>query len=172
MTRITKIIDGEVQVEPFLTQLRSKIIKGLETGSVGVDLYRPDEQEEEKSDTQRCKFHAMIGDINKRCIIRAPSIRVDMSSYTYAQCKALLVVWFFDELLLEGREIPHAPSHFINPMTGREITERPSTTKWGKKLTAEFVEYLYATGAIGGTVWSEPALKEYAEWCNQTKVKI
>ncbi len=94
-----------------------------------------------------------------------------MSSYTYAQCKALLVVWFFDELLLEGREIPHAPSHFINPMTGREITERSSTTEWGKKLTAEFVQYLYATGDTGGTVWSEPALKQYESY-RQTKVKI
>ena len=47
MTRITKIIDEAIQVDPFIAKLRSKIIKGLKTGSVGVDLYRPDEEEEE-----------------------------------------------------------------------------------------------------------------------------
>lgn len=170
MGRLKKIIDGEVQVDPFLTQLRIKIIKGLETGSVGVDLYRPDEEEEEKSDEQRCKFHAMIGDINKKCIIRAPSIRVDMSSYNFKRCKSLLVIWFYKEKLLNGEAIPNPPTHFTDPLSGEEITERPSTMEWGKKLTSEFVEYLYATGVTGGTIWSEPALKEYAEWCNQTKL--
>ena len=164
MSRLTKIIDGAVQVDPFIAQIRRKIIKGLETGSVGVDLYRPDEEEEEKSDVQRCKFHAMIGDINKKCIIRAPSIRVDMSSYTYAQCKALLVIWFYKEKLFSGETIPNPPTHFTDPLTGEEITERPSTMAWGKKLTAEFVEYLYATGNAGGTAWSEPALKQYESY--------
>lgn len=56
MSRLKKIIDGDVQVDPFIAQLRRKIIKGLETGSVGVDLYRPDEEEEENLTSKDASF--------------------------------------------------------------------------------------------------------------------
>jgi hypothetical protein len=161
--RRTKIIDGTIQINSHLIEHRTFITKALESGAVGIEYYRPD-LEEEKSDNQREKFHAMINDVNKTGVITMPGKRIVMINYDADQCKALLVMWFANEKALLGEKLPKPPSNFTDPLTGQNITIRPSTKTWGKKLTCDFVEFLYATGALAGVKWSEPALKEYQSY--------
>lgn len=121
---------------------------------------------EEKSDIQREKFHAMIGDVQKTGVIVLPGRKVVLSQYTPDKVKALMVVWFVNEKKELGQfaDIPNPPETFDCPITGETITIRPSTIKWGKKLTSEFIEFIYATGSLANTKWSEPALKIYEEY--------
>ncbi len=121
---------------------------------------------EDKTDIQREKFHAMIGDVQKTGVIVLPGRKIILSQYTPEKVKALLVVWFVNEKKELGQfsDIPNPPETFDCPITGESITIRPSTIKWGKKLTAEFIEFIYATGTLANTKWSEPALKVYQEY--------
>lgn len=170
MARASKIIDGEIQVEKFSVSLASWLRAAIAKGkAVRVQAITDDEPDFDvnKSDVQREKFHAMIGDIQKTGIIQLPGKRIVLSNYSTEKCKALLVMWFVNELEQlndEKLKIPNPPESFDCPITGQSITIRPSTTKWGKKLTCAFVEFLYATGAIAGVKWSEPALEAYAEY--------
>lgn len=163
MDPIRKRVSQLDQVNKALNWLDGAFVKILGAGKIpyveiGIDSGEP------KSDIQREKFHAMIGDIKKTGVIVIPGRRIVMNDYDNEQCKALLVMWFTNEV--EGTDIviPNPPRHFLCPITGENITIRPSTTKWGKKLTCAFVEWLYATGAMAGVKWSEPALKAYAEY--------
>jgi hypothetical protein len=123
-------------------------------------------QSEEKTDLQREKFHAMIGDVQKTGVIVLPGRKIILSQYTPEKVKALLVVWFVNEKKELGQfsDIPNPPETFDCPITGESITIRPSTIKWGKKLTSEFIEFIYATGALAGVKWSEKALECYQEY--------
>lgn len=170
MARASKIIDGEVQVDHFSVSLsawlRTAIAKGK---AVRVQAITDDEPDFDapKSDVQREKFHAMIGDIQKTGVIQLPGKRIVFGKYSPEKCKALLVMWFVNEIEQlndEKLKIPNPPENFDCPITGQTITIRPSTTKWGKKLTCAFVEFLYATGSMAGVRWSEPALEAYAEY--------
>jgi len=164
MARAEKIIDGDVQIEPFAAKLTEWLRKAIKLGAVRIVAENTDGEEEPKSDIQREKFHAMIGDINKTGVIVMPGRRVVLSDYDPEQCKALLVMWFANEKAAMGEALKKPPRHFTCPLTGEEITIRPSTIQWGKKLTCEFVEYLYATGAMTNTVWSEKALEAYESY--------
>lgn len=167
MAKASKIIDSVIQIDPFTQSLNGWLRKANESGrSIMVTAVTDDEPEfqEPKSDGQREKFHAMIGDINKTAVISIPGRKVFMNRYDAEQCKALLVMWFANEKADMGDPVPNPPRHFRCPITGENITIRPSTIKWGKKLTCEFVEWLYATGTDAGTAWNEPALKAYQEY--------
>ena len=163
MEPIRKRVHQLDQVNKALNWLDGAFVKILGAGKVpyvevGI------ESDEPKSDGQREKFHSMIGDIKKTGVIQIPGRRIIMNDYDNEQCKALLVMWFTNEVKGTDIEIPNPPRHFLCPITGENITIRPSTTKWGKKLTCAFVEWLYATGAMAGVKWSEPALKAYEEY--------
>jgi hypothetical protein len=167
MARAEKLFDADVQIDPFVPKLtawiRDSIAKGKAAKIIGITDDEPD-FDTAKSDGQREKFHAMIGDINKTGVIVMPGRRVVLSDYDPEQCKALLVMWFANEKAAMGEALKRAPMHFTCPITGEQITIRPSTIQWGKKLTCEFVEYLYATGAMTNTVWSEKALEAYQSY--------
>lgn len=152
------IVKSKQEVNKLLNWVDGNVCKALDGGPVEVVLRRPDPP---KSDIQREKFHAMIGDINKTGIIRLPGKVIDFSKYDKHQCKALLVNWFANEKAEMGDPLPKPPRSFPDPITGQMISIRPSTRDWGKKLTCEFVEWLYYTGSFASVVWSEPALKEY-----------
>lgn len=156
-------------VNKAITWFDGKAFEMVKTGAVKITLQHESELEEEKSDVQREKFHAMFGDIQKTGVIVMPGRKVAMNQYTPEKVKALLVLWFVNEKKDLGETIPNPPEHFMCPVTGESITIRPSTKKWGKKLTSEFIEYIYATGTMIGTRWSEPALKEYEEYRQANK---
>jgi len=120
-----------------------------------------------KSDVQREKFHAMIGDIQKTGVIVMLGRKIVLKNYSPERCKAMLVMWFCNEIKElndEKIKIPNPPESFDCPITGETITIRPSTTKWGKKLTRVFVEWLYATGSMASVKWGEEALAAYQSY--------
>lgn len=159
--RQTKIIDGTIQVPGFMQALNAKILKGLETGAVAVDLYRP---EEDRSQLQNEKSHAMIGDIAKQAVFKTPGLTVKMSSYDFDEAKALLVAWFERECIQLLEPLRHGSRVVIDPFTGENITIRASTAKFLKKENINFIEWLYSVGADGGVKWSEKALACYNEY--------
>lgn len=163
---IEKKIERIEDINRLLNWLDGVICKGLESGAVAIGVGRP--ENDGKSDDQREKFHAMIGDIQKTGVIVLPGKKIVMNRYTIEKAKALLVMWFVNEKKELGQidDIPNPPESFDCPITGETISIRPSTTKWGKKLTSEFIEFLYATGTLANTVWSEPSMKVYEEWSN------
>lgn len=167
MARANKIIDADVQIDIFTNNLNGWLKTANSRGrSISVTAITDDEPDfdTDKSSTQNARFHAMIGDINKTGVITIPGRRIVMSDYDADQCKALLVMWFAAEKEQLGEPLPNPPRSFIDPISGQSISIRPSTTTWGKKLTCQFVEFLYATGAMSDTKWSEPALKEYEQY--------
>ena len=167
MARASKIIDADIQIDTFTANLAGWLRAANKRGhSTSVTAVTDDEPEFQapKSDIQREKFHAMIGDIKKTGVIQIPGRRIVMNDYDNEQCKALLVMWFTNEVKGTDITIPNPPRHFICPISGENITIRPSTIKWGKKLTCAFVEWLYATGSMASVTWSEPALAAYNEY--------
>lgn len=149
------------QVNRLLNWADRCICSGLEGGAVDVTICRHDPV---RSWLANRKFHSMIADINKMAVIRIPSRTIRMSEFDADQCKALLVVWFANEKAEAGDPLPKPPRSFEDPITGKLISVRPSTTEWGKRLTCEFVEWLYSFGANYGVTWSEPALKQYESY--------
>lgn len=138
------------------------ILKALEGGPVQMTLGRP---EAARTGPQNAKSHAMYEDIRKMAVIPLPGKRIVMADYDPAEAKALLVMWFANERELEGRPLSKPPRTVLCPITGQNITVRPSTAEdFGKRDTAEFVEWLYATGTQAGVKWSEPAMKEYQSY--------
>lgn len=164
MARAEKIIDGEIQIEAFMPKLAEWLRKAIKLGAVKIIAQNESEIEQPKSDNQREKFHAMIGDIQATGVLVIPSKRIVFSRYDKEQCKALLVMWFANEKSEMGEPIPNPPQNFLCPITGENISIRPSTTKWGKRLTCEFVEWLYSIGAMSNTVWSEKAIEAYQSY--------
>lgn len=154
-------ISDIANVNKALNWIDGQLCKALESGPVRITLDRP---EPPKSEVQREKFHAMIGDINRTGIISIPGRKIVMSDYDPDQCKALLVMWFANEKDQMGEPLAKPPRNFTDPLTGQQISIRPSTVQWGKKLTCEFVEWLYSMGANASVKWSEPAMKEYERY--------
>ena len=163
MDPIRKRVHQLEQVNKAINWLDGAFVKILGAGKVpyfeiGI------ESDEPKSDGQREKFHAMIGDIKKTGVIVIPGRRIVMNDYDNEQCKALLVMWFTNEVAGTDIAIPNQPRHFLCPITGENITIRPSTIKWGKKLTCAFTEWLYATGSMANVKWSEAGLAAYESY--------
>jgi hypothetical protein len=170
MAKAEKILDGDIQVEPFMPKLaawlKTAIAKGRAVKVLAITDDDPD-FDTEKSDIQREKFHAMIGDIKKTGVIVMPGRKVVMNDYDEKICKAFLVMWFCNEIKElndEKIKIPNPPKTITCPLTGERITIRPSTIPWGKKLTRIFVEWLYATGSMAGVKWSETAIEAYQSY--------
>ncbi len=170
MARAEKIIEADVQIDPFVVKLiawgRTAIAKGKSFKVFAVTDDEPD-FDPPKSDIQREKFHAMIGDIQETGVIVMPGRKIILKNYSPEKCKAMLVMWFCNEIKElndEKIKIPNPPQSFDCPLTGETITIRPSTIKWGKKLTRVFVEWLYATGAMAGVKWSEEAIEAYQSY--------
>lgn len=136
--------------------------RGLPGGAVDIIVTRHDP---ERSNPQNSKSHAMYADIHRDAVIVMPGRRVVLSTYSVDEVKALLVVWFANERALEGRPLKKPPRTVTCPITGLNITIRPSTaTDFGKRDTVEFIEFLYSFGCESGVVWSERAIAEYASY--------
>lgn len=139
--RITKIIEGTVQVAPFMQVLYDKIIKALETGAVAVDLYRP---EERRSNDSNAKLWAMVSDISKQ------------------------LEWYGQNLTPEHWKelLSHDwKSQAIVPaISGGFCAIGVRTSKLNKREFSELIEIIYAFGANHGIVWSEPSLQAFSEY--------
>lgn len=159
--KIVKRISELAQVNRALNWLDGMICKGLESGTVEVTIGRPAPV---RSGEANKKLHAMIGDIHEQAVIAIPGRRIVMLDYDIEQCKALLVIWFANERAIAGDPLAKPPRNFRCPITGENISIRPSTTEWSKRDTGEFIEFLYATGSAAGVKWSEKALECYQSY--------
>ncbi len=171
MPSIKKIIQTHSHIDLAMKWFDGKATKLLNGGHTqflilgyGEVDSEPEKKEADRNDIQNAKFHAMIGDIAKQAVFKAPGLTVSMSGYALDEAKALLVVWFERECVLMLEPLRHGSRVVIDPFTGEQITIRPSTTKFLKTESNNFIEWLYATGAAGGVRWSEPAMKEYENY--------
>ena len=164
MPQIKKIIPTFSHIDLALKWVDSQATKLLNGGHLPFLILGYGEDEAERTVIQNSRFHAMISDIAKQAVFKTPVLTVTMSDYDIDAVKALLVRWFEQECAQLGEPLRHGSRVVVDPFTGEQITIRPSTTKFLKVETINFIEWLYATGAAGGVKWSEPAMKEYANY--------
>lgn len=139
--RQTKIIDGTIQVAPFTQSLYAKIMKGLETGAVAVDLYRP---EERRSNDANAKLWAMCTDISNQ------------------------LEWYGQKLTPEHWKelLSHEwNAQMIVPAIGSGFCAiGVRTSKLTKREFSELIEIIYMFGADKQIKWSEPSLAAFSEY--------
>lgn len=164
MPSIKKIIQTPSHIDLAMKWFDGQATKLLNGGHVPFLILGYGEDEAERTQPQNARFHAMIGDIAKQAVFKTPVLTVNMTSYDIDAVKALLVRWFEQECAQLGEPLRHGSRVVIDPFTGEQITIRPSTTKFLKAESNNFIEWLYATGSAGGVKWSEPALKQWAEY--------
>jgi NinB protein len=122
-----------------------------------------DELTDKRTIPQNDKIHCMFADM-KSGVIKMIGKRVVLADYQPDELKALLVMWFANEMELMGTPLAKPPKTIIDPISGQLISIRPSTKDFGKKVMSDFVEWLYALGAESGVKWSEKALECYQEY--------
>ena len=135
--------------------------QGLQGGPIAVDVYRPEVM---RDSVDNAKFHAIMSDIHRQAVISMPGRRVVMSVYDFEAAKTLLVMWYAKERELNGEPLSKPPRSIIDPMTGDRVQIRPSTTKWSKNDSSQFVHFLHALGDECGVMWGDPAMKEYEQY--------
>jgi hypothetical protein len=167
MNSVRKIIMEPQHIDHCLKWVDHNATKALNAGAkiyveIGVD-------EGDKTSEQNKKEHALIKDINDQAVIKMIGKRIEMRSYTFNACKALLVVWFAREMELLGEPLKKPPETVDCPISGERITVRPSVTDFGKKVESKWIEWLYATGSQAGVKWTEQALKEYERYSEYAK---
>ena len=111
-----------------------------------------------KSDMQRKKYHAMIGDF-------ANQITFDgTKKYDEGTWKARSLEQFAKDKELMGEPLRHGSKTVMSLDLERIITVRPSSEKLGVKEAADFIEYLYSKGAEMDVVWSDPEHQSYNDY--------
>jgi hypothetical protein len=164
MPQIKKIIPTFSHIDLALKWVDAQSTKMINAGFEPFLILGYGGEESERNSQQNAKFHVMIGDIAKQAVFKTPVLTVAMADYDVDSVKALLVRWFEQECAQLGEPLRHGSRVVIDPFTGEQIAIRPSTAKFLKAETINFIEWLYATGSAGGVKWSEPALKEYANY--------
>ena len=154
-------IDGAISINPQVECLTKLLNMGMTSGGMDVIVKY---QEEKITAPQNSKSHAMMTDVRKQGIIKMPGRRIVLADYVSEEFKALVVIWFANEMAMYGTPLKKPPRYVTCPVTGEKITIRPSTTDFELLETKEFIEYLYSLGADSGVEWSEPALKEYENY--------
>ena len=169
MPSIKKLIQNHPDIDKAMRWFNGQATKILNNGKIPFLILGYDEETEaERTNLQRCKTHAMINDIAKQAVFKTPGVIVRMPDYDIDEAKALLVRWFERECAQIGEPLRHGSRVVTDPFTGENITIRASTIKFLKSETISFTEFLYATGADGSVKWSEPALKEYETYRQNT----
>lgn len=163
MTSIRKKITDKTIINKALNWIDGALCKIIDSGEIPyIEVGVIDD----RTVPQNARYHAMIGDINKQAVIKAPGVVVKMSNYHPDACKALLVSWFAREKALMGEPLRHPGRVIIDPLSGEQIHVRPSTTQFSKAEAGQFIEWLYALGADSGVIWSDPAIREYEQYIN------
>lgn len=147
-----KIADLD-RLKPALNKAHEVALKYLEKGGVELVIQAPS-----KSREMEKKYSAMIGDISKQVTFYKGK------KYSAKNWKTQLIEQFAKEMRDMNEPLTH-DSEIIMSLDGlREITNRPSSTDFRVAEAKNFIEYLYATGAEYNIVWSESAIKAYADY--------
>lgn len=152
--------------------LRARMLSVFETvratligGQVEIIIQRPS-----KSREAECKYHAMIGDIARTVEFECEEydaegrvVAIERRRYDTEVWKAKLLDEFDREMKRQGTPLSH-PGRVVMSLDGkRYITVRPSSAKFRKGESAQFIEFLYATGIELGATFSDPSLRYYEE---------
>jgi hypothetical protein len=123
------------QAKTLMTGLWPKVLKALQTKQLTLEI-----KDASKSRDQEEKYHAMIGEIAKQAMHMG-------SKWDAESWKRLLVDQFCkDSGIKTGVVIPN--------LSGDGIVQLGmQTRKFTKEQASEFVEWLYAWGAINGVVY-------------------
>lgn len=156
MTSIRKKIVDKTIINKALNWIDGALCKIIDSGEIpyieiGIQTEKRLMQE---------KYHAMIGDINRQAVIKAPGVVVDMRTYDAEACKALLVGWFENEKALLGEPLKKPGRTVIDPISKREITIRASSKEFSHDEDRDFIEWLYSLGADCKVVWTDPKTKQ------------
>ena len=139
--RQTKILDGTVQVPAFMQTLYTKIMRGLETGAVAIDVYRP---EERRTIPQNSKQWPMLTDISQQLTWCNEPLTPD-------EWKILLCNEFRPQKLMPG-------------ISGGFVAFNFRTSKASKAEMCDVIEIYYAYGSQNGVKWSEKSLAQYEKY--------
>ncbi len=139
--RQTKILDGTIQVPAFMQALYTKLMKGLETGAVAVDVYRP---EELRTLPQNSKQWPMYTDL---------STQVEW----YGQ---MLTPEHWKELLSNEWQA----QKIVPGISGGFCALGVRTSKMKKREMSELITITYAFGSEKGVKWSEKSLECYESY--------
>lgn len=137
-SRQTKVLDGTIQVPVFMQTLYTKIMKGLETGAVAIDVYRP---EEKRTLLQNSKQWPMLTDIAEQLVWCGEKL-------TPEEWKILLCNEFKPQKIMPG-------------ISGGFVAFNFRTSKATKSEMCDVIEIYYAYGAGHGVKWSEKSLAQY-----------
>lgn len=153
----TKVIRQKEMVNKFLNFADGSICKIIEKGfSARCTI----EDIDPRTEAQNAKEHAMMTDLWKQAVYKIPGLSFKLSDYTFDEAKTLLVMWFANEMTGCGTPLSKPPKRVTDPISGEQYTIRPSTKDdMSMEETAQFIEWMYATGAQLRIRWSEPALQ-------------
>lgn len=156
-----KMIQYEVNsprdIPTVLNKLRHLLQNAYQTrASVKAFLAVSQESFQVRSSDQNAKFHALIGDISK-------SVVFDGNQYSLDVWKALLIDLFEKELEANGESLTRPSETVISLDKKSLVTIRPSTTRFNKKTTAQFIEFLYSFGSANGATFREESIAIYNE---------
>lgn len=139
--RKTKILDGTVQVQPFIHQLYTLLMKALETGAVAVDVYRP---EELRTLEQNSKQWPMYHDLSNQLEWHGQKLSPE-------HWKELLSNEWQAQKIVPG-------------ISGGFCALGVRTSKMKKREMSELIEIVYAFGSSNGVKWSEKSLEQYQSY--------
>lgn len=106
-------------------------------------------QEPKKKRIQEEKYHAQIGDIARQTTYAG-------KKWDAEDMKRILVDEFADEMRSSGNPIDH-DGRLIPSEDGRRVIQLGLQTRdFSVKTASQFVEFLYAYGAMRGVVWTDP----------------
>ena len=146
------VIDNEKALPAQVSVILDSIYKGIKGGPVVVTLSRL-----ARSAIQNRKFHALIGDIAKQCVVEG-------RTYHQRIWKAWLVDQFEQELLANGERLRVQSEVVMSLDKKRLLSIRPSTTELSVKEAAQFIEFLFAFGTQEGVRFSDRALAAYDDY--------
>ncbi len=141
MSKHTKIIDGSVQIKAALDWAYSLILKGLEGGSVAIDIYR---HEEVRNLNQNAKMWPMLSDISEQVVWHG-------EKYSPDDWKDILSSDWSKQTIVPG-------------ISGGFVALGVRTSKMNKREFSELIELMYAFGATKDVRWSEKSLACYESY--------
>jgi len=146
---VQRIIEQPDDLMPAMQWAWDMAGRGLAGGPVVMRLGR-----QSKTRIQEEKYHAMINDIHRQCF----------RGYSAKGVKAVLVNQFAREMEEAGTPLAKPGEKVWDWHSQEPVYVRPSTTDFRKSEAAQFIEFLFSVGAEYQVVWSEKALKVYAEY--------
>lgn len=148
-----RIVKNKGEAASVAGAVMGAISAGIDGGSSQEVIVR----DATKKRVQEEKYHAMIGDFVRAGPFKYAGTNVDFTSYEYPldTAKTILIMWFELDLMQSGQALKNPSRNEFDPVTKQWFQVRASSTKFGIKEAANFIEFLYAVGSECCIKWSE-----------------